>query len=256
MGRKPDCIPLCFTRTMTSPVAERFYAKVDKSDDGCWIWTASSGTKTGYGRFWDGTRFWVAHRYAYTLAYGPIRDGYSVSQTCRNPRCVNPAHLESLPQHTLRERTWERHYWSRQTCKYGHPWTPENTAFRGRGRVCRKCCALRAREVYRSTHAAVDHTRCRNGHLKEEFTYISPQGARCRQCQRDANRRSYESGAIARYLAKKRRQLSSAASNPVTCEAASAINPVHHQSTPESQTANGAPANAIQIDVHQGQCTR
>ena len=44
--------------------SERFWAKVDCSnEDGCWLWMAAL-TRGGYGQFYDG-RVIYAHRWAY-----------------------------------------------------------------------------------------------------------------------------------------------------------------------------------------------
>lgn len=73
---------------------DRFWAKVDRSDaDGCWEWTAHRSPK-GYGAFTiTGQTPTRAHRYAYTITYGPIPDGLMVLHACDNPPCVRPDHL-------------------------------------------------------------------------------------------------------------------------------------------------------------------
>lgn len=78
-----------------SSLEERFWAKVDKTDD-CWNWTAHL-FHDGYGQFATKTkgktRTWRAHRIAYELLIGPIPDGQLVDHRCHNRRCVNPEHL-------------------------------------------------------------------------------------------------------------------------------------------------------------------
>lgn len=83
------------TATSGSASVERFWSKVNKTDD-CWLWTAS--TVRGYGQFHvayaDGiAQHLSAHRYAWEHFNGPIPDGLSVLHRCDQPLCVNPIHL-------------------------------------------------------------------------------------------------------------------------------------------------------------------
>jgi hypothetical protein len=76
------------------PEADRFWEKVDKSGE-CWLWQA--GKCAGYGRFFvPGSRPVPAHRWAYEALVGPIPDGLVIDHLCRNPACVNPAHMEPV----------------------------------------------------------------------------------------------------------------------------------------------------------------
>ena len=75
-------------------LVERFNAKWQTADNGCWLWTASLAGK-GYGQLKiPGERKQVyAHRLAWLIHRGPIPDGKEVCHDCDTPRCVNPDHL-------------------------------------------------------------------------------------------------------------------------------------------------------------------
>ena len=77
-----------------SPVdKERFLQRVDvRGPDECWPF--KSRTSPGkHGVFWANGKSHGAHRIAYAVAYGPIRDGLFVCHHCDNPPCCNPSHL-------------------------------------------------------------------------------------------------------------------------------------------------------------------
>lgn len=92
--RKGEPIPFLRGHHSTPSLAERFWAKVDRSDPaGCWIWV---GTRLvgGYGKLQYRKRQLLAHRVAYELVRGPIPDGLVIDHLCRVRHCVNPDHLE------------------------------------------------------------------------------------------------------------------------------------------------------------------
>jgi hypothetical protein len=127
---------------MDDQTRERFWAKVQKGDDGeCWEWL---GARTrGYGSFSVNRRTVRAHRLAYELHVGPIPDGLTLDHTCRNTACVNPSHLEPMTQreNLLRGNTIAARNARKTHCKHGHAFTPENTYVRpdGSGRTCLTC---------------------------------------------------------------------------------------------------------------------
>lgn len=68
-----------------------FWDRTDRSGE-CWLWTGAQ-KPTGYGNLMVNKVFWLAHRYAYSQAHGPIPPGTLVCHTCDTPACINPAHL-------------------------------------------------------------------------------------------------------------------------------------------------------------------
>lgn len=67
-------------------------------DTGCWNWQLYLNDR-GYGKSGTkGSENTLAHRVVYERLVGPIPDGLQLDHLCRNPRCVNPAHLEPVTQ--------------------------------------------------------------------------------------------------------------------------------------------------------------
>lgn len=79
---------------MNETALARFWAKVHKSADGCWVWFGCRG-QNGYGNFAPsgfGSKASV-HRFSYEAAYGAIPEGFLVLHRCDNKLCVRPGHL-------------------------------------------------------------------------------------------------------------------------------------------------------------------
>lgn len=71
---------------------------------GCWEWT-SSLSAAGYGVTTYKPKYGVtrktpyqalAHRLSYEAFVGPIPAGLTIDHLCRNTRCANPDHLETV----------------------------------------------------------------------------------------------------------------------------------------------------------------
>lgn len=75
-------------------VVDRFWEKVEKSEDpaACWLWKAGKMCG-GYGCFYVDLKHTHAHRVAYELCIGPVPDGMRVVQKCGNILCMNPQHF-------------------------------------------------------------------------------------------------------------------------------------------------------------------
>ena len=85
-------------------IKDRFLKKVDRSEKNteCHIWLASKN-KTGHGMFSVMGQTIPASRYAFMMygnfssisgQRGELASNEIVTQTCFNPSCVNPKHLE------------------------------------------------------------------------------------------------------------------------------------------------------------------
>jgi HNH endonuclease len=122
----------------------RFFSKVSIASSGCWTWVGAR-SQGGYGSFWlsDEQMQTTAHRVAYRWFSGPIGLGEVVDHLCRNPNCVNPAHLEAVSQsvNVARGLCGDE----RPTCKRGHLMSPGNIVMqRNYGEVFRTCATCRA----------------------------------------------------------------------------------------------------------------
>ena len=74
---------------------ERFLKKVDRSETNtkCHIWLASKN-RTGHGMFSVMGKTIPASRYSFMMFRGEVASHEVVTQSCFNPSCVNPEHLE------------------------------------------------------------------------------------------------------------------------------------------------------------------
>ena len=80
----------------------RFWDKVEKRADGCWVWTGETSVSTHgglrYGQLRIGDHRYVAHRISWHIFHGDIPDGLQLDHRCHNTLCVNPAHLHIVDQ--------------------------------------------------------------------------------------------------------------------------------------------------------------
>lgn len=130
-----------------------FVRDIDKRGgiDGCWIWRGATNGDS-YGSVGS---LGMAHRVAYELFIAPIPAGLEIDHLCRNPRCVNPHHLEAVTHgENLRRAKVYGPFQLLPYCKNGHPQTRENSRLwvlsKGeRHPQCRLCNNARVR---RSSH--------------------------------------------------------------------------------------------------------
>lgn len=141
---------------------ERFVAKVQIEDSGCWTWLGQLNNR-GYGWVKRDGRRQLAHVWAYTEARGPVPEGLELDHLCHTEsecpggdycphrRCVNPDHLEPVThqENMRRGRTGmatgalNR---AKTHCPHGHLLDGVRKVGKGLGeRYCKTCNRLRAR---------------------------------------------------------------------------------------------------------------
>lgn len=137
---------------VTDAIRERFAKRVRvDSATGCWQWTGLL-TAGGYGvlpvRADGRTAHLRAHRLAYAIHIGPLDDTLTIDHLCRVRSCVNPAHLEQVPQRVniLRGEADSAYYARRSRCLRGHLFDEKNTRQTAHGRMCRACGRIRSAE--------------------------------------------------------------------------------------------------------------
>jgi hypothetical protein len=128
----------CAIKPTRLPI-ERFLKKIRVSNSGCWEWMGGLDKK-GYGHFAETHRKSVmAHRFSYKWFRGEIPIGLHLDHLCRNPKCVNPDHLEAVTIKENLNRGIHRNT-QKMHCPQGHPYDEVNTYISNVGkRICRIC---------------------------------------------------------------------------------------------------------------------
>jgi hypothetical protein len=140
---------------------EQYLAKIDKRGPGeCWPWTAGRSEKN-YAMIADGEGGSMpAHRYGFGELVRPLEPGEVVDHTCHNiddtcpggntcehRGCQNPAHWQAVTDEVNQERgkSFSAVNGRKESCKWGHELTPDNSyGYKGR-RQCKTCARLAAR---------------------------------------------------------------------------------------------------------------
>lgn len=149
-------------------LVELFEARVIRgSKNECWRWLGYISDDHGYGQISIGGYSepivtWRAHRLSFFLHNGYLTEGLMVMHSCDNRWCVNPHHLsegtakdnwhDAFRKGRVRMATTKDYKFP--TCRRGHKWLPETTAYNGIGnRYCLTCKT--ASDVRRGRRATI-----------------------------------------------------------------------------------------------------
>lgn len=127
---------------------ERFARNVADAS-GCVLWVGDLNAD-GYGRFWDGEKKVLAHRWAWEQKRGAIPEGLTLDHLCRVRCCVNPEHLEPVTN----AENIRRAYSVITHCLNGHPFDEENTYRPSHGRRSCRACHRERERTYRANRKA------------------------------------------------------------------------------------------------------
>lgn len=110
----------------------------------CWEWTGACSER-GYGLVTSflrsGLGKFYAHRVAYTILIGEPDSTHHLDHLCRNPKCVNPDHIQAVPPkvNILRGVGIGKRNSLRTHCAQGHELTPDNLTGDKSRRRCKIC---------------------------------------------------------------------------------------------------------------------
>lgn len=135
---------------MRGPAEKRFFKKVEKHPNGCWLWRG--GTSRGYGTFWNGTTTSKVHRWSYEFHKGKVPKGLELDHLCKTKNCVNPDHLEPVSHLVNMQRAdcsiagehFKISQMAKTHCPKGHAYFGDNLILKigvngGQRRICRAC---------------------------------------------------------------------------------------------------------------------
>ena len=181
---------------------KRLMSRVTKSDDSCWVWNGA--LVRGYGVInVDGKTEYV-HRVVYAASGKKFDKRLTLDHKCRNPRCVNPEHLEPVTRSENVRRMNSAQ--PRDRCRKGHLYSEFGKTKSGSCIKCYESSPSRRRgstsepKPYKPLVRSDSETHCANGH---EYSIVGRfVSGNCRKCQatKDSKRGKRKSNEVMEQL--------------------------------------------------------
>lgn len=132
---------------VTPEIEARLDKYTERSEEGCWEWAGAVNNR-GYGVMTISKSIYYTHRVSYTRHNGPIPTGRVLDHLCRNPRCLNPEHLEPVSDRVnmLRGYSTAAVAQRRETCLHGHLYAEHGRVYDDGRRHCLACARNQSAE--------------------------------------------------------------------------------------------------------------
>lgn len=136
---------------------ERFLAKINVVESGCWEWQGYTnkfgyGTMAITGKMYSTKKYYV-HRISYSIFKKEIDEGLDIDHICINKKCVNPEHLREVTRkinltENISGKSAPFLRRAMTECKRGHLYIDGSFyARKDRGRECKECSAINRRSL-------------------------------------------------------------------------------------------------------------
>lgn len=130
----------------------------------CWEWLGWE-TNSGYAQFRIGIKKYLVHRISYEMYKGIIPKYYEVDHLCKNKKCVNPDHLESVEgkENNRRSNSKSSINSKKTNCNNGHEFTIQNTYVTKQGhRECIICMKKLNKEYEKNNRESINKNSLKN----------------------------------------------------------------------------------------------